>query len=65
MAGAVRGAVWPQGGRPTRSAPAHIERTHPTPRESDGPMAERVAPGDYDRLHQFVSDSVWGEAPLE
>ena len=28
-------------------------------------MAERVAPGDYDRLHHFVSDGVWCEAPLE
>ena len=28
-------------------------------------MAERVAPGDYDRLHHFVSDGVWDEAPLE
>ena len=28
-------------------------------------MAERVAPGDYDQLHHFVSDGVWDEAPLE
>ena len=28
-------------------------------------MAERVAPGDYDRLHHFVSDGVWDEGPLE
>ena len=33
--------------------------------KSVGPMAERVAPGDYDRLHHFVSDGVWDEAPLE
>jgi hypothetical protein len=37
----------------------------PGDRESVGPMAERVAPGDYDRLHHFVSDGVWDEAPLE
>ena len=34
-------------------------------RKSVGPMAERVAPGRYDRLHHFVSDGVWDEAPLE
>jgi hypothetical protein len=28
-------------------------------------MAERVAPGDYDRLHHLVSDGIWDEAPLE
>src|ERR1019366_4057304 len=28
-------------------------------------MAERLAPGDYDQLHHFVSAGVWGEAPLE
>src|SRR5271167_3869680 len=28
----------------------------PGDRKSVGPMAERVAPGDYDRLHHFVSD---------
>ena len=28
-------------------------------------MADRVAPGDYDQLHHFVSDGVWDEAPLE
>jgi hypothetical protein len=27
-----------------------------------GPMAGRVAPGDYDRLHHFVSDGVWDGA---
>jgi SRSO17 transposase len=36
----------------------------PGDRKSVGPMAERVAPGDYDRLHHFVSDGVWDEAPL-
>ena len=37
----------------------------PGDRKSVGPMAERVAPGDYDQLHHFVSDGVWAEAPLE
>src|SRR5271165_5372426 len=37
----------------------------PGERKSVGPMAERVAPGAYDRLHHFVSDGVWDEAPLE
>src|SRR6202041_1469648 len=37
----------------------------PGDRKSVGPMAERVAPGDYDRVHHFVSDGVWDEAPLE
>src|ERR1700692_1702383 len=37
----------------------------PGDRKSVGPMAERVAPGDYDRLHHFVSDGVWDAAPLE
>ena len=37
----------------------------PGDRKSVSPMAERVAPGDYDRLHHFVSDGVWDEAPLE
>lgn len=37
----------------------------PGERKSVGPMAERVAPGNYDRLHHFVSDGVWEAAPLE
>ena len=37
----------------------------PGDRKSIGPMAERVAPGNYDRLHHFVSDGVWDETPLE
>ena len=28
-------------------------------------MAERLAPGDYDQLHHFVSAGVWNAAPLE
>jgi SRSO17 transposase len=37
----------------------------PGDRKSVGPMAERVAPGDYDRLHHFVSGGIWDEALLE
>jgi len=37
----------------------------PGDRKSIGPMAEQVAPGDYDQLHHFVSAGVWDEAPLE
>ena len=37
----------------------------PGDRKSVSPMAERVAPGDYDRLHHFVSDGVWDEAQRE
>ena len=37
----------------------------PGDRKSVGPMAERMAPGDYDQLHHFVSDGVWDETPLE
>ena len=37
----------------------------PGDRKSIGPMAEWMAPGDYDQLHHFVSDGVWDEAPLE
>jgi SRSO17 transposase len=28
-------------------------------------MAERLAPGEYDRLHHFVAAGVWNAAPLE
>ncbi len=37
----------------------------PGDRKSVGPMAERMAPGDYDQLHHFVSDGIWDERPLE
>ncbi len=37
----------------------------PGERKSVGPMAERLAPGDYDQLHHFVSGGVWDAAPLE
>jgi SRSO17 transposase len=37
----------------------------PGERKSVGPMAERLAPGDYDQLHHFVSSAVWDTGPLE
>ena len=37
----------------------------PGDRKSVGPMAERMAPGDYDQLHHFIADGLWDEAPLE
>lgn len=36
----------------------------PGDRKSVQPMAERLAPGEYDRLHHFVADGVWDAAPL-
>lgn len=37
----------------------------PGDRKSIEPMAERFAPGQYDRLHHFISDGLWDSAPLE
>jgi len=37
----------------------------PGDRKSVQPMAERLAPGDYDQLHHFVSAGLWDAAPLE
>ena len=37
----------------------------PGERESIEPMAARVAPGDTQQLHHFVSTSPWATAPLE
>jgi SRSO17 transposase len=37
----------------------------PGDRKSVAPMAERLAPGGYDRLHHFVAAGVWDAAPLE
>ena len=37
----------------------------PGDRKSVQPMAERLAPGDYDQLHHFVVAGVWDAAPLE
>lgn len=37
----------------------------PGERKSVGPMAERLAPEHYDRLHHFISDGIWDAGPLE
>ncbi len=37
----------------------------PGARKSMEPMAARVAPGRYDRLHHFISEGIWDGAPLE
>jgi SRSO17 transposase len=37
----------------------------PGDRKSMLPMAERLAPGDYDQLHHFIAGGVWNAAPLE
>jgi SRSO17 transposase len=37
----------------------------PGDRKGIQPMAARLAPGDYDRLHHFIADGVWDAAPLE
>jgi DDE superfamily endonuclease len=37
----------------------------PGDRKSVRPMAEQLAPGDYDQLHHFVAAGVWDAAPLE
>ncbi len=37
----------------------------PGERKSVEPMAARVAPGDTQQLHHFVSASPWATAPLE
>jgi SRSO17 transposase len=37
----------------------------PGERKSIEPMAARLAPGAYDRLHHFVSDGLWDAEPLE
>jgi SRSO17 transposase len=37
----------------------------PGDRKSIEPMAARLAPEHYDRLHHFISDGVWETAPLE
>src|SRR5216117_3371649 len=37
----------------------------PGDRKSIQPMAERLAPGSYDRLHHFISSGVWDAAPIE
>src|ERR1700740_3510813 len=37
----------------------------PGDRKSVQPMAERLATGNYDQLHHFISDGVWDATPLE
>lgn len=37
----------------------------PGERKSVGPMAKRLAPEHYNRLHHFISDGVWDSGPLE
>lgn len=37
----------------------------PGDRKSIEPMAERFAPGQYDRLHHFSSDGLWDAVPVE
>jgi SRSO17 transposase len=37
----------------------------PGDRKSVQPMADRLAPGDYDQLHHFIAAGVWDAAPLE
>jgi SRSO17 transposase len=37
----------------------------PGDRKSVQPMAERLAPGEYDQLHHFVAEAIWNATPLE
>jgi SRSO17 transposase len=49
-----------------RWAPVYLEGLLlPGERKSVEPMAARVAPGDLQQLHHFVSTSPWATAPLE
>ncbi len=49
-----------------RMCPLYVEGLiGPGDRKSIEPMAARLAPGDYDQLHHFISGGVWDEAPLE
>ena len=49
-----------------RMCPLYVEGLiGPGDRKSVEPMAARLAPGDYDQLHHFISDGVWDETPLE
>ena len=48
-----------------RMCPLYVGLIGPGDRKSVQPMAERLAPGDYDQLHHFVAAGVWKEAPLE
>jgi hypothetical protein len=49
-----------------RMLPLYVEGLiGPGDRKSVEPMAARLAAGDYDQLHHFISSGVWGEVPLE
>jgi SRSO17 transposase len=49
-----------------RMCPAYVTGLiGPGERKSIQPMAERLAPGCYDRLHHFISSGVWDVAPVE
>src|SRR3712207_648856 len=49
-----------------RGAPVYLKGLLlPGERKSVEPMAARVAPGDLQQLHHFVSASPWATAPLE
>ncbi|MBM3564453.1 MAG: IS701 family transposase [Alphaproteobacteria bacterium] len=49
-----------------RMCPLYVEGLiGPGDRKSVEPMASRLAPGDYDQLHHFISSGVWDETPLE
>ena len=49
-----------------RWAPVYLQGLlGPGERKSIEPMAQRVAPGEVQQLHHFVSTSPWDPAPLE
>ena len=49
-----------------RMCPAYVSGLiGPGDRKSIQPMAERLAPGSYDRLHHFISSGAWDVAPVE
>jgi len=49
-----------------RMCPVYVEGLiGPGDRKSVEPMAARLAPGDYDQLHHFISSGVWDERSLE
>ena len=37
----------------------------PGDRKSIEPMAQRMAPGDYDQMHHFIASGIWDAGPLE
>src|SRR5215217_8255816 len=49
-----------------RWAPVHLKGLLlPGERKSVEPLAARVAPGDTEQLHHFISGSPWATGPLE